>query len=88
MTRESPRTGFRHQLVRAVARGRHEVRRRTAPGWRWPVGVLLVVFGFLGFLPVLGFWMIPLGIAVMAMDIRPALERRRRKPADDIDPAP
>ena len=40
------------------------------PGWRLPLGVVLILFGFLGFLPILGFWMIPLGIAVAAMDIR------------------
>jgi hypothetical protein len=42
-------------------------------GWpRWariPIGVLLVIGGFLGFLPVLGLWMLPLGLAVLAIDI-------------------
>ena len=32
------------------------------------VGVVLIFLGFLGFLPILGFWMIPLGIAVLAFD--------------------
>ncbi len=41
-------------------------------------GVLLVFFGFLGFLPVLGFWMIPLGLAVLSVDI-PAVRRWRRR---------
>lgn len=47
------------------------------PKWKWlrpPIGVLLIFLGFLGFLPVLGFWMIPLGIAVLAIDF-PAAER-------------
>ena len=47
------------------------------PKWKWlrpPLGVLLVIFGLLGFLPVLGFWMIPLGLAVLAVDF-PAAQR-------------
>jgi len=32
------------------------------------------VLGMFGFLPVLGFWMIPLGLAVLAVDF-PAAER-------------
>ncbi len=42
------------------------------------VGVLLVILGFFGFLPVLGFWMIPLGLAILSYDI-PAVRRLRRK---------
>jgi hypothetical protein len=34
-------------------------------------GIILIGLGFLGFLPVLGFWMIPLGIAVAMLDIAP-----------------
>jgi len=32
------------------------------------VGILLVIGGLLGFLPVLGYWMIPLGLALLAVD--------------------
>ena len=45
---------------------------------RIAIGVLLVVFGVLGFLPVLGFWMIPLGLLVLSADIA-AIRRLRRK---------
>jgi hypothetical protein len=38
---------------------------------RLVLGLLLVVGGVLGFLPVLGFWMIPLGMAVAAADVAP-----------------
>lgn len=41
---------------------------------RLPLGLLLVVCGLLGFLPILGFWMLPLGLLVLALDI-PALRR-------------
>ncbi len=32
------------------------------------IGVLLVIGGCLGFLPVLGYWMLPLGLALLAVD--------------------
>ena len=35
---------------------------------RKTVGVLLVLGGLLGFLPVLGYWMLPLGLALLAVD--------------------
>ncbi len=54
------------------------VRRRVPPGLRLVLGLLLILGGLLGFLPVLGFWMIPLGAAVAALDIRPLLRRWRR----------
>jgi hypothetical protein len=45
---------------------------------RMSIGGGLVVFGFLGFLPVLGFWMIPLGLMVLSHDLPWARRRRRR----------
>lgn len=52
-------------------------RSMTLPRRRLPrllLGVALIVGGVLGFLPILGFWMIPLGLAVLAYDI-PAIGR-------------
>lgn len=37
---------------------------------RWVLGILLIVGGVFGFLPVLGFWMIPLGILFLASGSR------------------
>ena len=48
------------------------------PLLRMALGGLLVVGGFLGFLPVLGFWMIPLGLAVLAVDFPPVRRLQRR----------
>jgi hypothetical protein len=45
------------------------------PGARSVLGVLLICGGVLGFLPILGFWMIPLGGALIALDV-PPLRRR------------
>jgi hypothetical protein len=42
------------------------------------LGIVLVAFGLLGFLPVLGFWMIPLGLLVLSIDI-PMVRRWRRQ---------
>lgn len=57
------------------------IRRTVPPGLRLVVGVALIVGGLLGFLPVLGFWMVPLGTAVAALDIQPIWRRitRQRK---------
>ena len=41
-------------------------------------GILLIALGLLGFLPVLGFWMIPLGLLVLSIDI-PIVRRWRRQ---------
>ncbi len=45
---------------------------------RIAVGILLVSGGTLGFLPVLGFWMIPLGMLVLSVDL-PFVRRWRRR---------
>lgn len=49
--------------------------RRPSLIWlRIPLAVFLVVGGIAGFLPVLGFWMIPLGVLLLAQDV-PILQR-------------
>ena len=42
------------------------------PSSRWlrlPVGLLLVAGGLLGFLPVLGFWMLVPGLLLLSLDV-------------------
>ncbi|WP_237220152.1 hypothetical protein [Salipiger sp. CCB-MM3] len=51
------------------------VRRKVPPGLRLVLGLLLICGGVLGFLPVLGFWMIPLGFAVAMLDVMPLYRR-------------
>ena len=41
-------------------------------------GTLCVLGGVLGFLPVLGFWMIPLGLIILSVDF-PLVRRFRRR---------
>ena len=42
------------------------------------LGILLVACGLVGFLPIVGFWMIPLGLLVLSVDI-PIVRRWRRQ---------
>lgn len=72
-------------------------RRFTLPrsrGVRVAIGVALCIFGLLGFLPVLGFWMFPLGLLVLSYEfaaVRRLRRRltvwweRRRRPAQSAD---
>ncbi len=45
---------------------------------RIAIGVLLIFFGIFGFLPVLGFWMVPLGLLVLSHDFAWPRRQRRR----------
>lgn len=61
-------------------------KRYLPPVLRAVLGLLLIGMGVLGFLPVLGFWMIPLGLALLATDVPPLgrwlksrLQRVRKK---------
>ncbi len=38
---------------------------------RWPLGLALIVGGVFGFLPVLGFWMVPFVARLIGEDIPP-----------------
>ena len=40
------------------------------PALRISMAVLLIIMGFFGFLPIIGFWMIPLGLMLLAIDFR------------------
>jgi len=61
--------------LRRIFRRENLPRSRAA---RIALGVALVVFGLLGFLPILGFWMVPVGLGILAIDI-PAVRRFTRK---------
>ena len=45
---------------------------------RIAIGVFLILCGFLGFLPVLGFWMVPAGLLVLSYDSARVRRWRRR----------
>ena len=54
--------------------GRHKINLPGNRFLRFGLGILLICGGLLWFLPVVGFWMLPLGIAVIAIDI-PLVDR-------------
>jgi hypothetical protein len=71
-------TKQRHWRYRATILTYRSVRwaqRRVPPGIRSLVGIVLMLGGLVGFLPVLGFWMLPLGAAFVIADF-PPLRRR------------
>lgn len=45
------------------------IRRPGARLIRIPLGILLVLGGIFSFLPVLGIWMLPLGLLLLALDL-------------------
>lgn len=49
----------------------HGLRRPRARWRRIPIAMVFLAGGTLGFLPVLGFWMLPLGLLLLAEDIPP-----------------
>ena len=59
--------------------------RRPSGFWlRIPAGLLLIVGGVFAFLPILGVWMLPLGLALLAEDI-PVLKSLRSRVLDWIE---
>lgn len=38
---------------------------------RIAIGVVMILAGMVGFLPILGFWMIPVGATLIALDVPP-----------------
>ena len=60
-----------HRMMQTVRRLVHWADERVPRGLRSVLGVLLTIGGLAGFLPVLGFWMIPAGLAMIALDIPP-----------------
>jgi len=59
------------RLPNWIARPVGGLRKPDARWIRIPTGFLLIVGGTLGFLPILGFWMVPLGVLLLALDIPP-----------------
>lgn len=58
--------------------GRHKMPLPGSRAGRIVVGSGLVASGVVGFLPVVGFWMLPLGLAVLSIDSAPIRRGRRR----------
>lgn len=57
---------------RLPRRARRPFRWLRKPSSRWlriPLGILFAIGGIFGFLPVLGLWMLPLGLLLLAQDV-------------------
>ncbi len=55
----------------------YSVRLPGHPVLRIALGIALIFAGLLGFLPILGFWMIPLGVIILSVDLSPVRRFRR-----------
>lgn len=69
---------FEARLPRRLADWMRYLRRPQSRPVRIPVAVLLMLGGLLSFLPVLGIWMLPLGLMLAAVDfprLQPPLTR-------------
>jgi hypothetical protein len=67
------REKFRRRLPDWMAKSLRSLAQSSA--WlRWPAALVLIMAGVFGFLPVLGFWMVPLGLVLIVQDIPPLRE--------------
>ena len=57
------------RIPEAAARLLERIRQPKARLIRIPLGILLVIGGIFSFLPVLGIWMLPLGLLLLAIDL-------------------
>lgn len=69
---------FREKLKSGLATYRAWIKDNVPPGLRSVLGLFLIIGGVLGFLPVLGFWMVPLGVVALALDVVPVYRWLRR----------
>jgi hypothetical protein len=71
MNRADQRRTLRGKLISAIRHAVEWGEHRVPRGVRSVLGILCMIGGVAGFLPVLGFWMIPVGLALIALDIPP-----------------
>ena len=68
---ERPLDRLLASLPASMRRWINWLRRPEARWVRLPLGVLMVLGGLAGFLPILGFWMVPVGLVLLGEDIPP-----------------
>ena len=68
----------RRPLRGRMARFQVKARRSIPAGLRTVLGILLFCGGLLGFLPILGFWMIPVGLVILSYEFATVRRWRRR----------
>ena len=60
---------LQRRIPNFAARMLERIRRPEARWVRIPLGFLLILGGIFSFLPVLGIWMLPLGLLLLALDL-------------------
>jgi hypothetical protein len=60
---------FASRLPDKAGRFTRWITRSSSTVIRIPIGGALIAGGVAGFLPILGFWMVPLGLVVIAQDV-------------------
>ena len=69
---------FEQRLPARIARFARWLRRPSSAYVRIPLAVLFIAGGIVSFLPILGLWMLPVGLVLIAQDVpflRPPLAR-------------
>ncbi len=67
-----------HKLPRWAGRSLRWLRKPSSRWVRLPAGLLLIVGGIFSILPLLGLWMLPLGLMLLVQDV-PFLRRPTRR---------
>ena len=70
--------GFGRWVLKSIQFAGFKVRVPAHPVLRIALGVVLIIGGFFWFLPVLGLWMLPLGLIVLSIDFAGVRRLRRR----------
>ena len=90
----TPEPDLRQRIAGFTYRALKWGRDHVAPGLRSLIGVAFMVGGVFGFLPILGFWMLPLGAAFVALDfpftrhkIEDWMEHLKRRAETPSDPS-
>ena len=60
---------WQSSILRALRHANYLGLRKLKPGLRTLAGILLIIGGMFGFLPILDFWMISVGLLLIALDI-------------------
>ena len=71
--------------MRSIKLGNKTIRLPASRLARMGIGIVLILGGFLGFLPIFGFWMVPLGLIILSVDV-PVVRRWRRQASVWIGP--
>ncbi|MHA6644557.1 PGPGW domain-containing protein [Mesorhizobium sp. A623] len=64
--------------IRKISVFGRDFRMPRSRGARIAIGTVLVILGIFGFLPILGFWMVPLGLLILSYEFAYVRRARRR----------